>query len=45
MYNEVYNTLMHHIVNTYKKKSSYVVVWLVGLGTTTSGRAVELVWL
>jgi hypothetical protein len=45
VHNKVYNTLMHHIVNTYKKKSSHVVVWLVRVGTATSGRAVELVWL
>jgi hypothetical protein len=43
--NEVYNTLMHHIVNTYKKKSSCTVVWLVGVDATTSRRAVELISL
>jgi hypothetical protein len=29
-------------VNTYKKKSRRVVVWLVGVSTTNCGRAVEL---
>jgi hypothetical protein len=37
-----YNTLMHHRVNTYKKKSRRAVVRLVGVSTTNCGRAVEL---
>jgi hypothetical protein len=46
MHNEVYNnTLMHHIVNTYKKKSSHTGVCLVGVDSTTSGCAVELIRL
>jgi hypothetical protein len=36
---------MHHIVNMYKKKSSHTIVWLVGVGSTTSRRAVGLVRL
>jgi hypothetical protein len=45
VHNEVYNTLLHHIVNTCKKKSMCVVIRLVGMGTTTYGHAIELVRL
>jgi hypothetical protein len=41
------NTCITYIVNT-RKKSSHIkvtVVWLVGVGTTTSRHAVELIQL
>jgi hypothetical protein len=41
------NSCITYIVNTRKKSShtGVAVVWLVGVGTTTFGRAVELVQL
>jgi hypothetical protein len=45
MYHKVYNTI-NTLCNTCKKQlNSVVTVWVVGVGVTTSRRAVELVRL
>jgi hypothetical protein len=42
-----YNTCITYIVNTRKKLSHarVIIIWLVGVGTTTSGCAIELIRL